>query len=57
VVVDNYSLVAPEVARATYYRDTDARATALVEEICQYRSLRPENLWVPPELEVEWRKV
>jgi len=57
MVVENYTLINPEVARATYFRSTEAQATPLVEEICQYRSFRPENLWVQPELEVEWKQV
>ncbi len=50
VVVDNFSLVNPEVARATYYRRTDAEATPMLAEICQFQSRRWENLWVPAEL-------
>ena len=57
LVVDDYRLVNPEVARATYYRPTAAAETELLRELCQYRSLRPENLWVQPELRVEWQQV
>ena len=57
LVVDDYRLVNPEVARATYYRQTGAAETDLLQELCQYRSLRPENLWVQPELKVEWQQV
>jgi formylmethanofuran dehydrogenase subunit A len=54
VVVDNFSLVHPEVARATYYRETGAEATPMLEEICQFQSLRRENLWVPEGLGGPW---
>lgn len=54
VVVENFSLVQPQVPRATWYRETLAEAGPLVAEICQYRSFRPENLGVPPELEISW---
>jgi len=57
LVVEDYCLVHPDVARATYCRQTGAGATAMLQEICQYRSFRPENLWVQPELEVEWKKI
>ena len=57
VVVEDYRLVKPEVAHATYWRETGAAATALLQDLCQYRSLRPENLWVQPELEVTWEKI
>jgi hypothetical protein len=50
VVIDNFNLVRPEVPKATWYCRTGARATALVDEICRYRSLRPEHLWVSGEL-------
>ena len=56
-MVDGYRLVNPEVAKATYYRETAAAETGLLRELCQYRSFRPENLWVQPELRVEWEKV
>ncbi|MFA5110565.1 MAG: amidohydrolase family protein [Desulfobaccales bacterium] len=54
VVVDNFSLVHPEVARATYYRKTEAEATPMLAEICQFQSRRWENLWVPAELGGPW---
>jgi formylmethanofuran dehydrogenase subunit A len=54
VVVDNFSLVHPEVARATYYRQPGAEATAMLEEICQFQSLRRENLWVREGLGGPW---
>jgi hypothetical protein len=54
VVVDNYSLVNPEVARATYYRQTGAEATPMLAEICQFQSLRRENLWVQEGLGGPW---
>ena len=46
VVIDDFMLVNPEVARSTYYRRTEAEAGELLAELCQYRSFRPENLWV-----------
>jgi formylmethanofuran dehydrogenase subunit A len=57
LVVDDYQLVNPEAAKATYYRQTGAAETGFAREICQYQSLRPENLWVPPELRVTWQQV
>ena len=54
VVVDNFSLVNPEVARATYYRQTGAEATPMLAEICQFQSLRRENLWVQEGLGGPW---
>ncbi len=54
VVIDNFELVKPQVAKAAYFRQTKTPATSLVEEICQYRSFRPENLWVPDELGGPW---
>jgi hypothetical protein len=50
VVIDNFELVRPEVPKATCYRRTDAESTSLVDEICRYRSLRPEHLWISVEL-------
>jgi hypothetical protein len=57
LVVDDYRLVNPAVARATYYRPTAAADTDLLRELCQSWSWRPENLWVQDELPVEWRQV
>jgi formylmethanofuran dehydrogenase subunit A len=54
VVIDNYRLIKPGVAKAAYFRRTGARATALVADICQYRSFRTENLWVPDEMGGPW---
>jgi formylmethanofuran dehydrogenase subunit A len=45
VVVEHGSLVRAEVPKAACYRRTGASPTALVDELCQYRSFRPENLW------------
>jgi formylmethanofuran dehydrogenase subunit A len=57
VVVDNFSLVYPEVSRATYFRETRAEATPMLAEICQFQSLRPENLWVKEGLGGPWAGV
>ncbi|MCG2771757.1 MAG: amidohydrolase family protein [Desulfobacterales bacterium] len=54
VVVDNFSLVNPEAPRATYYRQTGAEATPILAEICQFQSLRRENLWVREGLGGPW---
>jgi formylmethanofuran dehydrogenase subunit A len=54
VVVDNFSLVNPEVSRATYYRSTGAEATPMLSEICQFQSFRRENLWVSEGLGGPW---
>jgi len=51
VVVKDFNLIRPHVPRATCYRRTGAEATALVAELCQYRSFRQENLWVPEDLD------
>jgi len=51
VVVDNFSLVRPDAPKAAWYRRTGAEPTALVDELCQYRSFRPENLWRLGDLE------
>ena len=57
VVVDNFSLVNPEAPRATYYRQTGASATPMLAEICQFQSLRRENLWVKEGLGGPWAAV
>ena len=57
VVVDNFSLVHPEAPRATYYRQTGAEATSMLTEICQFQSLRRENLWVKEGLGGPWAAV
>jgi formylmethanofuran dehydrogenase subunit A len=54
VVVDNFTLAHPEVARATYYRQTAAEATPMLAEISQFHSLRGENLWVSKALGGPW---
>jgi hypothetical protein len=54
IVVENFSLVNPEVPRATYYRETGAEATPMLAEICQFQSLRRENLWVREGLGGPW---
>ena len=46
VVIDDFILVKPDVARSAYYRRTEAEAGELLAELCQYHSFRPENLWV-----------
>jgi len=53
-VIENYELVAPKTPKATYYRRRGAKEGPLLSEICQYRSIRPENLWVPEELGRAW---
>jgi len=57
VVVDNFSLINPEVPRATYYRPTGVQATPMLEEICRFHSFRWENLWVPEGLGGPWLEV
>ena len=58
VVVENFHLVRPEVPKTAWYCRTGAESTALVDELCRYRSLRPENLWVSAEVEaVDWMEV
>lgn len=54
VVIEDFALVQPDAPKATYYRRTGAAAGPLLAEICQYRSFRPENLWVTDELGGDW---
>lgn len=54
VVIENFDLVQPETPKATYYRRTGAEEGPLLAELCQYRSFRPENLWVADELGGAW---
>jgi formylmethanofuran dehydrogenase subunit A len=54
VVVDNSCLVNPEVAKATYYHQTGAGATAILREISRFQSCRWENLWVREGLGGPW---
>jgi formylmethanofuran dehydrogenase subunit A len=54
VVIDNFSLVKPDIGKASYYRRSGAEESAMLMEICQFRSFRPENLWVPEELGGPW---
>ena len=51
VVVENGRLVRPDAPKAAWYRRTGAESTAMVEELCQFRSFRPENLWRLEDLE------
>lgn len=58
LVIQDYRLVTTDVPKTTWFRVTHAEKTHLAAEICQYRSLRPENLWVSPNLEGKnWRSV
>jgi formylmethanofuran dehydrogenase subunit A len=54
LVVDNFSLVNPGVSRATYYRQTEAEATAILTDVSQFQSCRWENLWVAEGLGGPW---
>jgi len=54
VVIEDFDLVQPQTPKATYYRRTGAEEGPLLAELCQYRSFRPENLWVPDELGEAW---
>jgi len=51
VVVEDGRLVRPDAPKIVHYRRTGAASTPLVSELCQYRSLRPENLWPLEDLE------
>ncbi|MEJ2671604.1 MAG: hypothetical protein P8168_05235 [Deltaproteobacteria bacterium] len=53
-MVDNFRLVNPGVAKATYFRRTGAAATEIMREISQLQSCRWENLWVGEELGGPW---
>jgi len=58
VVMENYNLVRPDVPKITWYRRTGAESPALVEELCRYRSFRPENLWAAVDLKAAaWMEV
>ncbi len=57
LVVHNYEVVQPHVAKATYYRRTQAVPNKLVADLCQYRSLRPENLQVRVQPHQHWQQV
>lgn len=57
LVVDNFQVVRPGVAKATCYRRTGAEPTPLLGEICQYGSWREENLWVSPAWDMNWEKI
>ncbi len=50
VVIRDFLMVKTDVARHTLFRRTGAPETALVQQLCQARSLRPENLWMAAEL-------
>ena len=54
VVVDDFTIVPPRVAKATYFRQTGAGPTPMLAELCQLRSFRMENLWVPEGLGGPW---
>ena len=51
VVVRQGKLVRTEAPKAVCYRRTGAEPTGLVDELCQYRSFRTENLWRLEDLE------
>lgn len=50
VVVKDFTLIRPEAPRHTLFRQSGAPETGLVHELCQERSLRPENLWMAEAL-------
>jgi formylmethanofuran dehydrogenase subunit A len=54
VVIEDFELAQPEVPKATYYRRAGAAETPRLAEICRYRSIRPENLWVADALGGAW---
>ncbi|MGQ9921631.1 MAG: amidohydrolase family protein, partial [Desulfobacca sp.] len=57
LVVHNYEVVRPQVAKATYYRRTQAIPNKLVADICQKYSLRPEHLQVRAQPHLQWQQV
>ncbi len=57
VVVHNYAVVNFGVAKATFYRRTEALPNQLVADICAYCSFRLENMRIPPQAEVHWQQV
>jgi formylmethanofuran dehydrogenase subunit A len=54
VVVEDFQVVRPEAARTCCYRRTRAESTSMVTELCQYLTLRPENLWAAADLGGPW---
>ena len=54
IVVENFQVVGPEVAKACYFRRTGAVGGPLLAELCQYLSFRPENLWAAVEMGGPW---
>ncbi len=57
IIIDNFNLVRSHVKKTTWFRATEIPSGPLVEEICQQRSLRPEHLWVQPEMGNNWEPV
>ncbi|MFW6112710.1 MAG: amidohydrolase family protein [Thermodesulfobacteriota bacterium] len=58
VVVEEGRLTQVEAPKAACYRRTGAQSTPLVEELCQFRSFRPENQWRLEDLEgAAWAEV
>lgn len=57
LVVHNYELVRPEVAKTTYYRRTLAQPNQLVTDLCTSRSFRNENLRVRSVPHIHWQQV
>jgi formylmethanofuran dehydrogenase subunit A len=53
-VVEDFQVVQPRAAKATYFRNTEAEPTRLLGEVCQFYSLRPENLRVAEALGGPW---
>jgi formylmethanofuran dehydrogenase subunit A len=57
VVVQNFTVVHPEVAKVTYYRRGQGAPNKLAADLCQQRSLRPENIWVRLSEPGRWQQV
>ena len=57
IVVQNYAVVQPRVAKTTYFRHLPVQPNQLVADICQYRSFRFEHLRVQPQTPIHWQQV
>jgi hypothetical protein len=54
IVVEDFQVVRPDVAKTCYFRRTGAAATSLTAELCQFLSFRQQNLWITDDLGSAW---
>lgn len=57
VIIDNYHLVKPQVKKTTWFRATDLQPGPMLMELCQYRTFRPEHIWVHPDMDHYWDSI